>query len=194
MKIICRILILLGLIHVMACTNVVMTSASAMYNRHGLQKNIHDQYITMQAFKSLKIKTDDFKNANVSVATLNNEVLLAGQVPEAWQKEKAEEIVRKIPGIENVYNQIQIGSPSSSLTRLSDSWITAKIKAKILASDDIDSTQLKVVTENGTVFLMGALLPKEADAAVEIARTTGGVESVVRVLSYIKISKDRMAV
>lgn len=175
-----------------ACTNVAMTSASAVYNRHGIEKNVRDQYLTMQAFKSLKVKSDEFKNANISVATFHDEVLLAGQVPEAWQKEKADAIVKKIPGVLKTYNQLQVGSPSSSLTRVSDAWITAKIKTKMLASDDIDSSQIKVITENGNVYLMGTLLPEEADAAVEMARTTSGVRSVVKVFSYITISKNRI--
>lgn len=174
-----------------ACTNVAMTGASAVYNRHGIEKNVHDQYLTMQAFKCLKVKSDDFKNANIAIATFHDEMLLAGQVPEAWQKEKADAMVKKIPGVRTVYNQIQIENPSSSLTRMSDAWITAKIKAKMLASDDIDASQIKVVTENGTVYLMGTLLPEEADTVVDIARTTSGVASVVKVFSYIKITKQR---
>lgn len=188
-----RLSLLLLVIPVLtACTNVAMTGASAVYNRHGIEKNVHDQYLTMQAFKSLKVKTDDFKNANITVATFHDEILLAGQAPETWQKEKAEAIVKKITGVRVVYNQIQLGSPSSSLTRMSDAWITAKIKTKMLASDDLDGSQIKVVTENGNVYLMGTLLPQEADAVVEIARTTSGVTSVVKVFSYIKITKNRM--
>lgn len=175
-----------------ACANVAMTSASAVYNRHGIEKNVHDQYMTMEAFKSIKMKSDDFKNANVVIATFHDEMLLTGQVPEAWQKEKAEEIVKKLSGVRVVYNQLQIGSPSSTLTRLSDTWITTKIKAKMFASNEIESSDVKVVTENGVVYLMGTLQPQEADTVVNIARTTEGVESVVKIFSYIKISRQRM--
>lgn len=182
------IFVILGMF-LTGCTNVAMTGVSAVYNRHGIQKNIHDHYLTMQAFKALKVKSDDFNNANIAIATFHDEMLLAGQAPYAWQKEKAAEIVRRIPGTRVVYNQIQIGSPSSSLTRLSDAWITSKIKTKLIASEDIESQEVKVVTENGIVYLMGTLLPKDADVIVDIARTTSGVKSVVKIFSYINITK-----
>jgi len=182
-------LLLIVTLFLQGCMNVASTGAEAVYNRHSLQKNISEQYITMQAYKALNIKTEEFKNAHISISTYNGEVLLAGQVPEAWQKTKAEQIVKSIPDIGRVYNLVSVGSPSSALTRISDSWITAKVKAKLLASEDLDATQVKVVTENGTVYLMATLQPDEASAAVDIASNTEGVLSVVKIFSYVHISK-----
>lgn len=172
-----------------ACMNIATTGAQAVYNRHSIQKNLTDQYISMQAYQQLYEKTKQFKNTNISIATYNTEVLLAGQVPEAWQKDKAEAIVKNIPDVSEVYNLIAIASPSSTLTRISDAWLTAKVKAKLIASADVDATQIKVVTENGTVYLMGVLLPEQADAAVDIASNTEGVGKVVKIFSYVKIVK-----
>lgn len=172
------------------CLNVATSGAEVVYNRHSIQKNINNQYITMQAYQALYMKTDEFKNANIAISSYNNEVLLAGQVPAAWQKAKAEEIVKKIPDVDNVYNLISIESPSSTLTRVSDAWITTKVKTKLMASNDIDASKIKVVTENGAVYLMGILLPEEADAAVDLARNTEGVQKVVKMFSYVSISKQ----
>jgi osmotically-inducible protein OsmY len=182
-------LLLIVMMSLQGCLNVASSGAQAVYNRHSLQKNLKDQYITMQAYKALQFKSDDFKNANIAITTFNREVLLAGQVPEAWQKAKAEKIVRSIPDIERVYNLLHLESPSSNLTRVSDAWLTGKVKARLLASEDLDATQIKVVTENGTVYLMGILQPQEADAAIDIARNTGGVLSVVKIFSYMQITK-----
>lgn len=171
------------------CLNVATTGAQAVYNHHSLQKTINDQYITMQAYQNLKMKTHDFDSANVSISTYEGDVLLAGQAPMKWQKVKAGQIVKKIPGVVSVYNQIEIASPSSTLTRISDTWITTKIKSKLIASADVDVTQIKVVTENGVVYLMGAVKPDEAIAAIDIASTTIGVLGVVKMFSYVHISK-----
>ncbi len=186
-----RMGLLLISLSLQGCLNMATTGAQAVYNRHSIQKNVTDQYITMQAYQALYFKTDQFKNANVAISTYNNEVLLAGQVPFSWQKTEAERIVKQIADVNTVYNLISIESPSSTLTRVSDAWITTKIKTKLLASDDIDVTQIKVVTENGTVYLMGILRPEEADAAVDVARYTEGVQSVVKIFSYMNISKQR---
>lgn len=172
-----------------ACSQVAVTGAQAVYNRHSLQKEWDDQYITMQAYKALKIDTDAFKDANISISTFHHEVLLAGQAPQSWQKEKAEQIVQGIPNISHIYNLVIVSNPSSSLKRISDAWITGKVKAKLIASSDVDASEVKVVTENGTVFLMGYLSPGAADAAVDIASNTDGVERVIKIFSYITISK-----
>lgn len=183
LAIICIIMLLQG------CVNVATTSAQVVYNRHEIEKNLQDHYLTLQAYQALFVKTDEFKNANISISTYNNEMLLAGQVPEAWQKSKIEKIVKEIPDIGNIYNLVQVQSPSSALTRISDTWITTKIKTKLIASNDVDASRIKVVTENGTVYLMGVLLPEQADAAVEVASNTAGVQSVVKIFSYMNISK-----
>lgn len=172
------------------CVNVATTGAQAVYNRHSIEKKVNDQYISMRAFQALHFKTEDFNDANISIATYNGEVLLAGQAPTTWQRQKAEHIVRAIPDVKTVYNQIKIASPSSTLTRVSDAWITSKVKAKLIAAEDVDATQIKVVTENGTVYLMGIVPPTDAMAAVEVARQTDGVERVVKIFSYIKITKS----
>lgn len=172
------------------CMNVATTGAQAVYNHHSIEKNLKDQYLTMQAYQALYVKTKQFKNTNIAISTYNQEMLLAGQVPSPWQKRSAEKIVKAIPDVEHVYNLLEIQSPSSTLTRISDTWITAKVKAKLIASNDLDASQIKVVTENGIVFLMGILQPDQASAAVEIASNTDGVLSVVKIFSYMKISKQ----
>lgn len=172
-----------------ACMDVATSGAQAIYNRHAIEKSLTDQYITMQASQALNYKTNQFNNANISIATYHNEVLLAGQVPQEWQKNKAENIIKKIPKVKEIHNLLVAASPSSMLTRLSDAWITAKVKAKFLASDDVDATEVKVVTENGVVYLMGILQPDAAEAAIDIASHTDGVLSVVKIFSYITISK-----
>src|SRR3990167_606362 len=172
------------------CANMAVTGAQAVYNRHSIEKDFKDQHITMQAFKALKINDKRFKNSHIAIATFNQEVLLAGQVPEPWQAKEAQTIVSSIPDIKHVYNLLEVAGPSSTIKKMSDSWITAKVKAKIIASDDVDATKVKVVTENGTVYLMGVLKKEEADEAVKLASFTDGVERVVKVFSYVKIYKE----
>ncbi len=171
------------------CMNVATTSAQAIYNQHSLRKSLNDQYITMQAFQAIHHKTTQFADANITISTYNGDMLLAGQVPMAWQREKLDQIAKSIPDVKEVHNLVTVSSPSSALTRMSDAWITAKVKAKLIASSDLDATQVKVITENGTVYLMGILPPDEAQAAVDLASETAGVQSVVKVFYYLTISK-----
>lgn len=172
------------------CMNVATSGAQAVYNQRNIKKTLTDQYIAMRAFQSMHHNTHDFDDTNISISAYNGDVLLAGEVPEAWQRAKAEYLVKQIPDVKEVYNLVRISSPSSALTRVSDAWITAKVKAKLIASEDLDATQIKVVTENGTVYLMGLLQAHEAEAAAEIASNTDGVQRVVKVFSYMTITKQ----
>jgi osmotically-inducible protein OsmY len=170
-----------------ACTNVAMSGAQAVYNHKHIEKSVTDTYITMQATHA--INRPSYKGTSIDIATLNGEVLLSGEAPEAWQKEDAARRIERIDGVQHVYNMIRISNPASPLVRASDAWVTTKVKSQLIASNDLDATKIKVVTSNGRVFLMGTVLPEEADAAVDIASNTGGVTSVVKMFSYIKISK-----
>lgn len=182
-------IILLSISLLSGCMNVATTGASAVYNHRSLQKNLHDQYLSAQTYRAINYKTTEFKNANIAIAVYNGEILLAGQVPEPWQRQKAEDIAKSMPDVERVYNQLKIANPASTLTHMSDAWITSKVKAQLIASEELDASQIKVVTENGVVYLMGVLQPSEASAAIDIARNTDGVSAVVKIFTYMRMSK-----
>lgn len=183
---------LLLIVFLTGCTgiSVATTGAQAVYNRHELQRQLNDKYITFQAYRRMADKPNQFDGTNISVTTLNSEVLLTGETPTIEQQNKIVDIVKNIPNVLEVHNHLELSAPSSALTRASDSWITTKVKTKLLAMNDIDATEIKVVTENGVVYLMGTIFPDQADLAVQIAKETQGVQNVVKHFSYIRISKN----
>ena len=143
----------------------------------------------MKADRSIYLDTDKFQDTNVAVASFNGVVLLAGQVKSRTQATEIQQNVKQIDGVNEIHNLITVSAPTSSMTRISDAWITAKIKTKLIAAKEIDPSEIKVVTENGTVYLMGTVRPSQAEDAIYLARTTDGVQQVVKMFSYIKISK-----
>lgn len=174
-----------------ACVySAAVSGAQVVYNRHSIQKNLDDNYTSMQAYRTIDTYGNIFKDTNITIATFNDSVLLAGQVHSTWQKQELEKIVQKVAGDRTIYNYLEIANPSSALTHTSDSWITAKIKSQLMAINEIDVTQIKVVTENGTVYLMGIVPPDQAEIAVDVAKDTSGVQSVVKIFSYVRVSKQ----
>jgi osmotically-inducible protein OsmY len=172
------------------CLNSAVTAgAQAVYRRHSIQSTINDQYITAKAERAIYLDTNRFKDTRVSVSTFNNVVLISGQVHTELQKMEIERIVKKISGTDKIYDLVTISSPTSALIQVSDSWITTKIKAKLIAMNDIDPSQIKVITENGVVYLMGIIPRDQADIAVDLARSTEGVQSVVKIFYYLTITK-----
>ncbi|HSW69734.1 MAG TPA: BON domain-containing protein [Gammaproteobacteria bacterium] len=182
----------LMIIFLQSCAmNAAVTGAQAVYNRHSIKSTLNDHYITMKSERKIYVDTDRFQNTNVSVASFNGVVLITGQVENTAQRLEIEDIVKNIPGasIREIHNAVILSNSASSLTKISDAWITTKIKSKLIAMDDIDPDQIKVITENGVVYLMGIIPHEQAEIAVDIAKMTEGVQSVVKVFSYIQISK-----
>jgi osmotically-inducible protein OsmY len=123
---------------------------------------------------------------HINVISYNRNVLLTGEAPDAATKAEIEKIVREVPNVRGIINEIQVAGISSYSSRGSDAYITSKVKARFVdVGQGFSPNHVKVVTEASVVYLLGLVTRAEAEAAVEIARTTGGVQKVVRVFEYI---------
>ncbi|WGL17954.1 BON domain-containing protein [Microbulbifer bruguierae] len=127
----------------------------------------------------------DLKAANIDVTTFNGVVLLTGQVPNTELRTLAGRTAQQVHSVRQVYNEIQVRGTTSMLARTSDTWLTTKVKSVLLTDKEIDSGRIKVITENGVVYLMGLLTRQEAENAAEAARAVGGVQKVVKAVEYI---------
>ncbi|WP_288130589.1 BON domain-containing protein [Microbulbifer sp.] len=125
------------------------------------------------------------KAANIDVVAFNGVILLTGQVPDSELRNLAGRTAQQVHSVRQVYNEIQVRGNTSVLARTSDTWLTTKVKSVLLADKEVDSSRIKVVTENGVVYLMGLLTRQEAENAAEVARGVGGVQKVVKAVEYI---------
>ncbi len=146
---------------------------------------LDDQQIETLAYVNLDKSDEALKNAHISVTSYNGVVLLTGQIASTELRETAARIVADIKNVRQVHNEIQAQGKTSLLARTNDTWLSSKVKTRLLANGDISGTRIKVVTEDGVVYLMGLLSRIEAEKAVEVARSTSGVQKVVRVFEYI---------
>ena len=115
----------------------------------------------------------------------NRRVLLTGEVRDEAMKNAVEREVRNIEGVESVANELIIAGPASYTSRSNDALLTAKVKASLVDMKTISAASFKVVTENGTVFLMGRVTQREGTVAADVARGVGGVQKVVKLFDYI---------
>lgn len=158
--------------------------ASAAVDRRTTGTLVEDQSIELKAVKALNADKEIKEQAHLNVTSYNLIVLLTGEAPTDELRQRAEKIVRGVEKVNTVHNEVTVAAPSSMMTRSSDTVITSKVKTKLLAAEDIEGVNVKVVTENGVVYLMGLAKRAEADRATEIARQTGGVQKVVKVFQY----------
>ena len=127
------------------------------------------------------------ENTHVNVISFNRSVLLTGEVPEEARRAEIEKLAQGAGNVRNITNELQVGAPSSLGARANDSYITTKVKGRILDSNKVNPIHVKVVTEAGVVYLMGIVTEQEAADAVDVARNTGGVVKVVRIFDLCKV-------
>ena len=144
---------------------------------------VEDQAIETKAFD--RIGKQYKNNIHVNVTSFNRNVLISGEVQTDAAKAEIGKLVSGIENVRNVNNELVISGISSLTSRSSDSLITSDVKLRFVGDKRFSADHVKVVTENGTVFLMGIVKRAEADAATEVASTTGGVQRVVRLFEYL---------
>ena len=144
---------------------------------------LEDQGIEIRA--SARIREQIGSGVHINVTSYNRQVLLTGEVPNDRDRQYLAKLVSEVDNVRAVVNELAVMPASSLGDRSTDALITGKIKASMLDSKDIFASAYKVVTERGTVYLMGRVTQREANRATDIARTVGGVKKVVRVFEVI---------
>lgn len=184
------IAILLGINLLYGCAPVVVggaaTGVSVVHDRRSAGTVLEDQNIEL---KALHLKANDqelMQRANLSATSYSRVVLLTGQAQTEQLRQRYVGMIRRINQVKRVVDEIQVG-PSASLTQQgSDIYITSKVKIKLfdVKLPDFDPTRVKVVTDQGNVYLMGIVSQQEADDVVQNVRYVSGVKRVVKIFEY----------
>ena len=127
----------------------------------------------------------EIKNSHINVVSFNENVLLIGQVPTQDVKNEAQRIAESTRKVKSVHNELQVAGPTSLLIRSNDTYLTSRAKVNLLASQNANGIRVKVISENGTVFLMGLVTRNEGQAAVNEIVNISGVRRIVKVFEYI---------
>jgi osmotically-inducible protein OsmY len=175
------------------CAPVVVGGATASgvniaHDRRTVGTYIDDEGIELKAGSAIGKEKDLSSQIHINIISINGVVLLVGQAPTEALRQQAGSITQGIEKVRLVHNEMTIAAPNSMMTRSSDSLITTKVKGSLFGvkgQDDFDPSRVKVVTENGTVYLMGLLYHAEADAAAGKASQVSGVQKVVKLFEYL---------
>lgn len=153
------------------------------YDRRSTGVQTDDETTEWKAAQHVPEKYKAFSHLNFT--SYNRRVLITGEVPNEEAKAAISEQTRQLEGVKEVFNEVNIASPSSFGNRSNDSYITSKLKARLVDSNQLSANHIKVVTENGVAYLMGIVNDREAKVAVAIARTTDGVRRVVNIMEVV---------
>ena len=149
---------------------------------------LDDEVIERMASRRIDAADERLAISHVNVVSYDGIVLLTGQVADQGLRSLAEDSIREIRKVRKVHNEIQIGGANSLVARGNDNWLQTKVKAQLLADEDVEGSRIKVFVEDGIVYLIGVLPREQADAAVAVARTVFGIQRVVKVFDYVENS------
>ena len=158
-------------------------------DRRSSDTYVTDEAIELRSGNRVGEKFGD--RVHVNVTSYNRTVLLTGEVPDAATRTEVEKLVGGVPNVKAVANELQISGNSSLAARSSDSYLTSKVKARFVDMGKFSANHVKVISEGGTVYLLGIVTQGESDAASDIARTTGGVMKVVRMFEVVSDDEAR---
>jgi len=162
-------------------------TASLVHDRRTTGSIVEDEAIELRVINALSKEKELSRQSHINVTSYNYTVLLTGETPTEAFRKRAGELARAQEKVRRVHNELVIAAPSSMMTRSSDSLITTRVKSALfkVQVEGFDPSRVKVVTENGTVYLMGLLYRREADAVTEQARQISGVQRIVTLYQYL---------
>ncbi|WP_439257881.1 division/outer membrane stress-associated lipid-binding lipoprotein [Lonepinella sp. BR2271] len=146
---------------------------------------VDDETLELKVYDAVTKDEQIKAEGRVVVVSYSNRILLLGQVPEESLKEVATGLAKGVENVGDVYNEMRTGSPISAAQKAQDSWITTKIKSNMLLDSAVKTTDVKVITENNEVFLLGNVTQDQGSAAAEVARKVSDVKKVVKVFKYL---------
>ncbi len=170
-----------GCVEMAVGTAVIGTLAAT--DRRTIGAQTEDKSIVLKG--ELRVAEIVGEKGHVNVNSFNRKILLTGEVKDQQMKEAVGRAVSGVEGVQSVVNELEVMGISSYTSRSNDTFITGKVKARLVEAKDIYANTFKVVTERGVVYLMGRVSQREAGIASEAARAVGGVQKVVKVFEYI---------
>ncbi|MCR3756081.1 MAG: divisome-associated lipoprotein YraP [Sodalis sp. Psp] len=171
------------------CVGAVVVGAAAVATKTAtdprtIGTQVDDSTLEARVANALSKDEQLKKKARVVNSTYQGKVLLIGQAPTNELAKRAKQIAMGVNGTTEVYNEIRQGQPVSLGRTSMDTWITTKIRSQLLASDAVKSSNVKVTTENGEVFLLGFVTNNEGKAVAEISSKVSGVKHVTTAFTY----------
>ena len=184
-------LLLLVLLFITSCTTILVeTTGEQGISEDPTERTagarVEDQSIETKVIVNMKSQEPAFRKANFNVISHNGVVLLVGQVASNDLKNKASEIASKASTkIKRIHNELEVAGKTGLLARSNDSWIATKVRTILLTNNEVPSGQVRVIAENGAIYLMGMIDQTGGDNAARLARNVSGVTKVVKVFEYI---------
>lgn len=178
-----------AIIFVMAVVSGCASDSSDGRNRSA-GNYIDDKVITHKVINGIEDANPVLADSHLDAYSFNGAVLLVGQIPTEELRTLAAQTAANVPNVRRVYNETTVGPNIGFGAHASDAAITSKVKSQLWAQDSIKDSHMVVLTEEGTVYLMGIVSREQADLAAKVAQNIDGVQKVVRLFEFIGESQS----
>jgi osmotically-inducible protein OsmY len=167
----------------LAVGGAAMGTAMVITDRRTAGVQVEDQSIELKSRSRIREAVAD--RGHINTTSFNRMVLITGEVATEADRVAVEQAIARIENVRSTVNDLAVMEPTSLAQRSSDTILTSKVKATFVDAKDLQSPAIKVVTERGTVYLLGRVTEREAARAAELARSISGVQKVVRVFEIL---------
>jgi osmotically-inducible protein OsmY len=169
---------------VIAPIAATVTAIDIVTDRRTVGNYVDDNAVEVKIRRAIRNTPGLRQQIHISVTSMNGIVLLSGETPTPALRDRIVKQAQAFSEVRQIVNEIRIAGKTSWPSRANDSWITTKVKTRLFSRTKMKANRVKVVTEQGNVYLMGIVSRTEGDTAANAARTVKGVSKVVKVFEY----------
>ena len=184
------VMLMTGLISTGCTTNYLTNSTEGTYGVPMTERTIPQRLLDRSIEHTVKINVYGLKEdlqqiSRMGIDSFNSEVLLTGEVPTEAIKAEVEKVVSSMPDVRRVYNELNVSASKGYSSTVHDGYITSKLLAKVAANDGVKASQIKAVTDNGVVYIMGRMTPTQQSHLIDIANDTIGITELVLLTTVV---------
>ena len=184
------VMLMTGLVTTGCSTNYLTNSTEGTYGVPMTERTIPQRLLDRSIEHTVKINVYGLKEdlqqiSRMGIDSFNSEVLLTGEVPTEAIKAEVEKVVSSMPDVRRVYNELNVSASKGYSSTVHDGYITSKLLAKVAANDGVKASQIKAVTDNGVVYIMGRMTPTQQSHLIDIANDTIGITELVLLTTVV---------
>ncbi|ALF59504.1 BON domain-containing protein [Psychrobacter urativorans] len=171
-------------------TNYLTNSTEGTYGVPVTERTIPQRLLDRSIEHTVKVNIYGLQenlqqNSRISINSFYSEVLLTGEVPTEEMKVQIEKVISSMPDVRRVYNELNVSVTKGYSSTVHDGYISSKLLAKVTASNAIKTSQIKVVTNDGVVYVMGRMTPAQQSLVIELANNTVGITELVLLTTLV---------
>ena len=185
--------VLLNCLQINACSTAAkdreeITGQSLLQDRRTRKAILIDKDIEAKAYSELNSDDDLLNQCHLTITVYNGAALVTGETPNEELRKKIISIVQVIPNVRLIHDNLIIARPTDSSSRTNDKLITDTVKIalnQMRTLPDFDPSMVKVITESGTVYLMGLVHRDEGAVVINVTKLQPGIKQIITVFEYI---------